>query len=1806
MHLATYPAHPLPHFWRRRSDPQRRPAFAIFLVFALTLTTFHPLLATAAVAAPTPATVIRTEMVVALAGATEVPGPGDADGTGAIRLRFEPDAGRLCWQLYLSNVSGITAGHIHRGATGVAGPVAVGLFGNVTEAPAHGCVNVAANLLEEILAGPTAFYVNLHNAEFPAGAVRGQLAPTTTVFRVRVENISGKSELPGPFSPGVYAVHDDGVHPLFDLNTPDRGEGLVAIAEDGDAGPLAANLAGKAGLSSSGFFNTPIGASGPAPVFPSGAYEFFISGDPGDRFSLASMVVQSNDVFVGPGPNGIALFDGSGAPIHGDVTSDMPFWDVGSELNEAPGMGPNQAPRQLAANSGPGEGGVSAFSNATRSLPLAGAMVEAEITESNGEFTFTLKNVSPSKGAITTPLSPLFYATHNLNWRLFTPGQPASPALAALAEDGAAPQLVTEHTGATGIGMLNAIATPTGPGGQALFSVTPTLRYPYLTLATMVVESNDVFLAFGAKGIRLLDYKGAPRPVAEILADFNRELAVWDGGTEASEVPGVGPNQVLRQAAANTGPADPTPGVRIYNDATNDLDSIPGNDRGGEGAGGFAEITVTNGDMPGKFNVTLRNTSNTTVYPGLLTPVAWAIHSNAVQLFTPGMAASPGLEQLAEDGDPAGLVGELSGNANVALSGVMNTPDGAGSPGPLLPGQSYSFSVMADATHRYLSVASMVVPSNDTFFAFEPAGLRVMNQDGSPRSDADLAADIAGQRLAWDAGTERNQAGAAGPDQAPRQSGPNTGLDEGNGNVRLLVESDGVWHYPHQTDVVRITVDPILPGADITADTPLPADPARPVTTFKVRLENISGETDFPAPFSPGAWAVHDASRPFFSLNKPDRGQGLATIAEDGNPAELAAALLQRMGVASSGVFNTPVGAAGPGPLLPGQAYEFQFTTTNTATRLSLATMLVQTNDIFAASGAAGIPLFDQNGAPIHGDITSLLPFWDVGSEMNEAPGMGPNQAPIQPGPNSGPGEGGVAAFTNTTRGLPLAGVIADVAVTEANGVYNFTITNIAGNSGALVTPLAPLFYATHNDHWSLFANGQPASAGLETLAEDGSPAGLVAAYSGSPEIGEIGAAGSGPIATGGTFNFSVTPTMDHPYLTIASMVVESNDVFLAYGSPGIALLDSDGNPRPVADVLADINRTLVPWDAGTEANEVPGVGPNQAPRQTAANTGPVDPTPGVRIYRDATNDLAGSQANGFANLTVEAGPHPGSFLVTLRNTSGNTVYPGALTPVAWVLHNGNYNLFRVGEAATPGLEALAEDGNVMPLLNELGQGFGVGHYGAQAVPDGGDTPEPIANGGAYRFLVTPSAAYPYLTIASMIVPSNDTFLAFGPRGIRLVETNGQPRPLEAIAADIASDLIAWDAGTERNQAGAAGPDQAPRQAGPNTGADEGDGTVRLLFSTDANGLVRNDTVWDYPQVEQVLRATIEPVMDTQDDDYLFVSSSTWGRVDGIDFTDEDILAYNLTTQSWVKYFDASDVGLWWNDLDAFDLMDDGSILMSFKSRRTIAGVGVVDDSDIVRFIPTALGEQTSGSFEFYFDGSDVGLSNGDEDIDAVSRLADGRLLISTSGNFRVPGISGRDEDLILFEPDGLGANTAGDWERYFDGSDVGLRNSSEDVNGAWLNPANSELYLTTKGRFSINGLNGSGADIFICTPTTLGSNTACTFRAFWIGADHAFGREVVDGFSLGKVADSFHAPTLTATVVSAAPATAEVVAGVTGYQDPAAGQDEAHDLIEEPNLTVDNPADEADADATHDADDVSQGETAQLNMIYLPVISSR
>jgi hypothetical protein len=114
-----------------------------------------------------------------LSGAVEVPGPGDDDGSGKAKIRR--DGTGLCFNVRWKNITAPTAAHIHRGEEGVAGDVEVALFAGQSPLPSTiskvaGCIeDVDDALLDEIFKNPEGFYVNVHNADFPAGAIRGQL-----------------------------------------------------------------------------------------------------------------------------------------------------------------------------------------------------------------------------------------------------------------------------------------------------------------------------------------------------------------------------------------------------------------------------------------------------------------------------------------------------------------------------------------------------------------------------------------------------------------------------------------------------------------------------------------------------------------------------------------------------------------------------------------------------------------------------------------------------------------------------------------------------------------------------------------------------------------------------------------------------------------------------------------------------------------------------------------------------------------------------------------------------------------------------------------------------------------------------------------------------------------------------------------------------------------------------------------------------------------------------------------------------------------------------------------------------------------------------------------------------------------------------------------------------------------------------------------------------------------------------------------------------------------------------------------------
>ena len=117
----------------------------------------------------------QAELMATLTGAAEVPGPGSPDGTGMARVFLDPGQGTVCYELTVALTPPAAAAHIHRGAADVSGPIVVP-FDAPSSGSATGCrEGVDAALVAEIAQTPADFYVNVHNPDFPAGAIRGQL-----------------------------------------------------------------------------------------------------------------------------------------------------------------------------------------------------------------------------------------------------------------------------------------------------------------------------------------------------------------------------------------------------------------------------------------------------------------------------------------------------------------------------------------------------------------------------------------------------------------------------------------------------------------------------------------------------------------------------------------------------------------------------------------------------------------------------------------------------------------------------------------------------------------------------------------------------------------------------------------------------------------------------------------------------------------------------------------------------------------------------------------------------------------------------------------------------------------------------------------------------------------------------------------------------------------------------------------------------------------------------------------------------------------------------------------------------------------------------------------------------------------------------------------------------------------------------------------------------------------------------------------------------------------------------------------------
>ena len=518
-----------------------------------------------------------------------------------------------------------------------------------------------------------------------------------------------------------------------------------------------------------------------------------------------------------------------------------------------------------------------------------------------------------------------------------------------------------------------------------------------------------------------------------------------------------------------------------------------------------------------------------------LTPVWFGFHAGDFSLFEVDGVASAGLERIAEDGDVEPLDVAFRAGAAGRTSVTVLNPEGFPGAPVFEPGSRSETRVELDpALHRYLSYASMVIPSNDAFVGNPGArSIQLFNEAGQPTGPVSFL--VYGDRV-WDAGTEVNTETDAA---FLNQMAPNTGTAE-NGRVTLHPGFNGSSLNPNGTprnvlggSFMGIRFDPV--AADFTR----PAYPLLRVTLapaserLRVRVRNVqpAGGVFF-TPFWVG---LHDGSFDLYDRGAP-ASVGLERIAEDGDIGPLSASFAAA-GAGVDGVVAHAPGFAGAPVFEDGASAEIELRVDPAADRwFSYASMVIPSNDAFVANGEPRqFEVFDAEGLfkPLHLRVTGGMVL-DAGTEANtESDAAFLNQTAANTGMNEAlgvrlhPGFNGSLANPTGSPRLILGGTNAAGAPIDAQ-LADFS----RGNPNLVEITVTRLVDSSFSGAWY-----DPARSGegfMLDVADDGhggllgSIAGYTYSADGSGE--QVWFSGAGPIVDG-TLVASVVRTEGGRYL---------------------------------------------------------------------------------------------------------------------------------------------------------------------------------------------------------------------------------------------------------------------------------------------------------------------------------------------------------------------------------------------------------------------------------------------------------------------------------------------------------------------------------------------------------------------------------------------------------------------------------------------------------------------------------------------------
>lgn len=377
---------------------------------------------------------------------------------------------------------------------------------------------------------------------------------------------------------------------------------------------------------------------------------------------------------------------------------------------------------------------------------------------------------------------------------------------------------------------------------------------------------------------------------------------------------------------------------------------------------------------------------------------------------------------------------------------------------------------------------------------------------------------------------------------------------------------------------------------------------------------------------------------------------------------------------------------------------------------------------------------------------------------------------------------------------------------------------------------LTPFWIAAHDGSFDIWSSGELASAfpGLEEIAEEGDTGPISAAFAAS----SAGLAGGvdatvvaprvpAPVYSPGessTFTLSLDDPAAQRYFSYASMVIPSNDLFIATSVPTThEIYDAGGNfLGPV--VIEVYGMDIV--DAGTEVNSITGGAAFSALGGTSTTeNNPLgdifvsDPAAtylstilGTETATGAIIDALPTTAQLIARITIREEIEP-EIVVTVESQTPTGGF--FLTPLWVAAHDGTFDIWSSGDLATmfPGLEELAEEGDTGPISTAFAASSAGVAGGVDATVTADTVPAPVFSPGENAQLVIGAgnpAINRYFSYASMIIPSNDLFIATSvPTTHMIFDADGNftgPVVIEVEGSDVV------DAGTEVNDiaAGAA------------------------------------------------------------------------------------------------------------------------------------------------------------------------------------------------------------------------------------------------------------------------------------------------------------------------------------------------------------------------------------------------------------------